>query len=410
MQKIFTRFPDLKGIDIFKMELRLMRLKEKYPYDFILHYALIYSSVACYTTFVPLYFSLKGFSKSEIGTLLAAGPAIAMMMQPVWGMLGDRAESKNGVLKVMIAGSGVAILLYMIPADFLMSMVFVTIFVFFQGSINAMSDTISLEYLESTKWEYGPVRVAGSVGYAITSVFVGIAARKSIMNIFIMYAAIAGITFLWSKTLPIIKGHQLRENKVRIWELKKNRKLILLSCFNLLIFTTLGYNSNFFSIYYKQMGADTLLIGICMFIQAVSEMPFLLLASSMVRRVGIEGTLILSASVTGLRWLMMYYVGSIYVVPAICVLNGMAYVVVNYCIITYINKAVPKELRASGQILNSLIMFVGTSMVGSLIGGVLSDFVGIRQMYLYSFFVNVAAVIVFGIVFLAKSNEYRHQI
>lgn len=381
--------------------------KESYPYNFIIHYALIYSLVACYSTFVPLYFSYQGFSKSAIGVLLAVGPAIAMVMQPVWGTAGDRAKSKNSILKIMLVGSGIAVLLYVIPANFYIMMAFVAVFTFFQGSINAMSDVISLEYLESTKWEYGPVRLAGSLGYAVTAVIAGAIARWNIANVFFMYSAITFITLLRVNKLPMIKGHREAKSSVNIWELKKNGKLVLLLCFNLLIFTTLGYNTNFFSIFYKQMGADTSLIGICMFIQAVSEVPFLLFANKVLKKLGIEGTLLLATFLMGIRWLMLHFVQNIYIVPVICILNGVSYVVVTYCLVTYINQAVPKELRASGQILNGLVTFIGTSIVGSLLGGILSDLFGIRQIYFYTFIINMIAVVAFGALFLWKNSENR---
>ena len=378
--------------------------KESYPYHFIVHYALIYSLVACYSTFVPLYFSYQGFSKSAIGVLLAVGPAIAMAMQPVWGMAGDRAKSKNSILKIMLAGSGLAILLYVIPANFYIMIAFVAVFTFFQGSINPMSDVISLEYLESTRWEYGPVRLAGSLGYAVTAVIAGAAARWNIANVFFMYSAITLIAFLWVNKLPTIKGHRIAKSSVHIWELKSNRKLMILLCFNLLIFATLGYNTNFFPIFYKQMGADTSLIGICMFIQAVSEVPFLLFANRVLKKLGIEATLISAVFLMGVRWLLLHFALSIYIVPVICILNGISYVVVTYCMVTYINQV---ELRASGQILNGLVTFIGTSINGSLLGGVLSDLFSIRQIYFYTFVINMIAVVVFGALFLRENSENR---
>ncbi len=64
-------------------------------YYFLFFYVITYMGNAVYSTFIPVYFLNIGFSPSQIGTLLSLGPLVAILAQPVWGALGDRARTKK---------------------------------------------------------------------------------------------------------------------------------------------------------------------------------------------------------------------------------------------------------------------------------------------------------------------------
>ena len=374
-----------------------------YPYHFLFLYAFTYACNAVYNTFVPVYLKNTGFSQSLIGTLLAMGPFVAVIAQPLWGMASDRAKTKNQVLKLLIAGSAVAIILFPLSTNFYYIFALIAIFTFFQTSINPISDTITLECLENTRWKFGPIRLAGTLGFALTSIITGTVANLNINNIFILYFAVAAVAFLTTLKLPSVKGHQSGGTRVALWEMFKNRELVLLLCFNMVIFTTLGYYYSFFPIYYRQMGADNMLLGISAFVSAISELPFLLLANKILEKFGIKFTLICSAAVMGIRWLLLFLASGIYVIPFINALHGFSFIVFSYCFITYINKEVPKELRASGQTMNVLVGMGIARIIGSIAGGVLSDAIGVKRIFLYNSILNFLAIAIFGSIFLIVS-------
>src|SRR5690606_14666268 len=112
---------------------------------FFLFYVFIYAAHAIYNTFLPLYFDDIGFSSLQIGTILSLGPFVAMLAQPIWGALSDRAKTKNLILLLLISGSGIAMLLYPLSVNFSYVLLLVCIFTLFQTSVFAISDTITLE-------------------------------------------------------------------------------------------------------------------------------------------------------------------------------------------------------------------------------------------------------------------------
>jgi len=86
-------------------------------------------------------------------------------------------------------------------------------------------------------------------------------------------------------------------------------------------------------------------------------------------------------------------------------LHGMAFIVLTYCMATYINREVPKELRATGQTVNGLINFGLARIAGSILGGILSDIFGIRHVFLYISIIDFMAIIVFVMILFIKKNK-----
>lgn len=377
----------------------------RYPTYFLLLYAVTYMTNAVYNTFIPVYLNHAGFTQTATGTLLALGPLVAVLANPFWGLASDRSVTKNKILKILILGSAIVILTFKISSSFLFILAAIALFTFFQSSVNPLSDAITLEYIEVTRWKFGPIRLAGTLGFAIMSVLAGKILNQDIERMFILYFCVAILAFFVVFRLPPIKGHQSGGRQVSILKLFANRELIILVFFNFVIQITLGFYYSFFPIYYKHMGADSSLLGLAMFITSISEIPFLLFADKILDKLGIKICLIISALVMALRWMLLHYITDIHAILAVNATHGFSFIVFTFCLATFISMNVPKELRASGQTVNALLCLGLARIIGSVLGGIFSDAFGIKQIFLYTSFVNIAAVIVFGIIFFMNKKS-----
>lgn len=376
-----------------------------YPVYFILLYATTYMANAVYNTFIPVYLKSLSLTGTIIGALLSLGPLVAVLSQPFWGITGDRAKSKNDVLKILVAGSAVAIVVFPLSTNVFFLFAVITVFTFFQSSVNPLSDAITLEQLEGSRFRFGRIRLAGTLGFAAMSVLAGTIINKKSSNMFILYFAITLLVFFTVTRLPIVKGHQSDGQRMQIWELFRNRELMLLISLNFIIQATLGYYYSFFPIYFNQSGGNSTLLGIAMLISSTSEIPFLLNADKILTRFGIKATLIFSALVVTLRWLLMYMVSGAGAMLAVNALHGMTFIIFSYCMATYINNNVPRELRASGQTLNALLCMGLARIIGSFFGGMLSDLTSIRQVFLYVALIDLAAAAVYCVIFLKQKSK-----
>lgn len=373
-------------------------------YFFIL-YAVIYAGNVIYGTFMPVYLRDIGLSKSNIGILLAIGPFIAIVAQPVWGVAADRWNAKNTVLKILLLGSAVSMLLYPVSKDFIYLILITIIFNFFQTSVTSMNDAITLEYLETGKYKFGPVRMSGNIGYAVMSVAAGMLTKWNINSMFALFFIISMFAFADMFKIPASHAHVEGQRKAPVWELFKNRELMIFMAVALVLHTTLGFYNSFFPIYYTGLGASNNLLGWAMFISASSEIPFLFFADRIIKKVGIKNALLCSAAVCSVRWGILFFAKNIILLLVLQVMHGLTYIVLSYCLAIYINDNVPSNLKASGQALNGLVSSGISRTVGSIFGGLLGDMVGIGEVFLYCSIISFLTLIVSGIVFSRKSGK-----
>lgn len=378
--------------------------QSKYLLTFIFLYVFTYMCNAVYGTFIPVYLNSLGYNKTYIGMLLSLAPIVAILGQPLWGTLSDRSKTKNTVLKILILGSAVSVLFYRVSNSFVYLSFIITCFTFFQTSINPMSDTITLEYAQASKWKFGHIRLAGTLGYSLMAVISGFVLVKNINNMFSLYFLLGVLALLAGILLPKVKGHQSEGKKLTLWSLFKYKRLILYMSFGLIIQITLGFYYSFFSIYFQQLGASRPMLGWANFVSGISEVPFLLFAHVILKKVKTHNALIFAGSAAALRWLLLGSVTNTYLILLLQAMHGMIFIVISVSLATYINESVPKELKASGQALNGLFGMGVARMIGSLLGGYLSDVFGIKQMFVYNSIFAFSVVIIFAL-FMMKLNS-----
>jgi MFS transporter, PPP family, 3-phenylpropionic acid transporter len=362
----------------------MWRNKNNYFITFLLLYAFSYMCNAAYSIYIPVYLNSVGYSKTNIGILLSLAPIIAIIAQPLWGTLSDRAKHKNTILIILILGSSFSILLYKLSINFFYLSLIISCFTLFQTSINPLSDAIALEYTSKTKWKFGHIRLAGTIGYSLMSVAAGILLMKNINRIFLLYFIAGLLAFIAALYLPKISGHQSIGKKLVFWSLFKDKTLILYLSFALIIQITLGYYYTFFSIYYQLLGASKTLIGWSNFIAAMSETPFLLFSHIVLKKIKTPHVLIIAGSAAALRWLLLGLTANPFSILVFQLLHGFINIVITVSLAMYINEFVPDELKASGQALNGLVCTGIARILGSLLGGYFSDVFGIKNMFLYN--------------------------
>ena len=386
-----------------------LKKEKNYYLTFFSIYILVYGLSAIFTIYIPLYFDYLKFNKTSIGILMAVGPLSNIISQPLWGTLCDRVKIKNYILYSLLLCSGISFLLFPISNNFSYLLAIITAFVFFERPIYAIYDTITLEYIETSNWKYGHIRLAGSLGYSLVAMISGYLIKLNIYNAFIIYFCLSATNFILSSKLPKIKGHQSGEKKIFLLDLFKNRELVLLLSFNMIVQITFAFYNYFFSIYYKQAGADDFMVGFAIFLATMSEVVFLVFADRIIKFLNIKILLLISAALTATRWLSLYYFSNIYIILIVQILYGFTFIVFMFTSTCYVNTNVKKELKASGQTINMLISMGISPVIGSIVGGRLSDMLGIRQVFLCSSLLIVIATIIFVIIFAVKERVIYQQ-
>lgn len=377
---------------------------------FFTYYFLFYGSLPMYSIFIPIILKEKGFSQTKIGMLLSLAPIIAIVSMPIWGAITDRMKSKNRVLKYILIFSGLSMLIF--SKVNIHSYIFIAygIFSFFNSSTISLGDTIALESLEKINGNYGSVRLGGTVGYAVMAILAGKIASYNQSYVFVAYFILMIATLITLGKVPTIKGHMSSDNKGSIKDILRNKEILMMLVFNLLIFITICFYNSFFSLYYNTLTKDRTLLGIAYSIAALSEVPFLLNANKIIRKIGIYKLMISAFFITGIRWILMGMNYNPYVALGLQVLHGWGFMVFMYVIVIYIHNNVDEKLKTTGQSLVGVFGSLGiASIIGNQVGGYLCDKMDINTVFIYCGIFMIMIMFLFIVIFpkMKMKNDFK---
>lgn len=370
--------------------------RQAYPLV-ILQSALIWSGIPVMWSFMPAYFQLNGLTSSQIGILMSLNPIIAILVQPFFGVRVDRSPSKNRFFAILMLGSiGATFVLSFPGASFYLLIANILVLAFFQASLTPISESISLESLEKLKKSYAPSRMGGTIGYSLSAILLGYLMGINSRYMFYCAILISFVHILIILKMNTVKGHQTQENRVPLRVLFQDKTLLLFFLFASVGAMLMNFYYTFVPTHFLKLGGSSHQLGIIFFISAIFEVPFLLFADRIVKKLGNSLLLFISMIIVGLRILLLAIIKDpIYIYP-LSALNGLCFIVFNYVIAVYINRTVAKELRTTGQTV--LAVFMGSGRVlGTLVGGFMIDQLGMHSTGIISFSVSIAAIVLFVI-------------
>ena len=126
-----------------------------------------------YTPFLSAYFTRRGFSSAEVGTLLAVQPICALMVQPIWSFVADRTGRRKQVLIVLCVLSAAVSLVYYVSDGFVASLATTLAFSIFFQALLPLCDSLVIGASEMAGIDFSRVRMGGTIGYAVVVAIVG---------------------------------------------------------------------------------------------------------------------------------------------------------------------------------------------------------------------------------------------
>ena len=354
-----------------------MKKTSDFPWRFGLFLATYYLANAVYQGYVAKYFEAVGMSHTQLTILLAMAPIVSVVMQPVWGTLGDRSRSRNKVLAMLIVVAAIVVLAYRISSAFWWLMISSILFSAFYTSIQPMGDSIILEALQPKNQPFGPLRLMGCLTFAVGNLFIGYAIDGRANLIVYLTTAVLLINLLSVRALPPTPGHQSTGEKMNMAGILKLPHMAGLIIMLMLLQLTMGYFYSFYSPYFTSLpGGTTTILGLCYFMSAISEVPFLLNADKLFEKLGVGKLMSISAAALTLRWILLASFPNVYVAAGSQILHGWGFIVMTVSMSKYMSATVPNELKASGQMLLAVVGFGVARVFGILGGGLLSEAIG----------------------------------
>ena len=356
--------------------------KSDYPWRLGLFLAAYYMANAIYQGYISKYFEAQGMTTAQLSVILAATPLIAIVFQPIWGAMGDRARSRNRVLAGLIAAACVFMMMFRVSGAFWYLLTVNILFSAVYTSIQPMGDSIILEELARRDQPFGPIRMMGAVAFAILNLVFGMILSPDHMEL-VVYAAFALLVMLLpaARLLPPTGGHQAgKKEKSNMGAILKMPGMARLFIMMMLLQLTYGYFYSFFSIHFTSLpGGTHTLLGLCYFLSAMSEIPFLLNSDRLLDRLGVGRLMSISAACITVRWLILATTQNAVIALLSQLLHCFGFIVLTVAMAKYIAITIPDELKASGQMLIAVVGFGIARSFGCLAGGFVASAMGSVQ-------------------------------
>ena len=375
--------------------------KTPFPVYLFLTYFIFYCGHAVYNTYGTVFLSQNGFSQSVIGIMSSVATLVLVLIQPLWGVISDKSKNKNriaGLLIVLCGISGLAV--YLMKELWWIALCTMSVAVFFSPAIT-LQDNCTLEMTEGTRWNFGNIRLGGTLGYLACAAVMGLIIRdySQIYWWIALFFIPAGLMLMCMRRH--IGGHRHKEEKVHYRVLLQNRPLVWLIVFNIIYFIANTF-SRYYTVYYSAtLGATPFMLSMTTMVSGLAEIPFFWYAGKIQKKLGIERYLIMAALSLIVKHILLCFVTNPWLVILVHALNGCGFSTFNFCILNYINENVPKSMRATSQSLNSILSTVFASILFAPVAGVCADFLGSGGTLL------VGAVIMLGGIILFKCTFSR---
>ncbi|MFC0332279.1 MFS transporter [Paenibacillus sepulcri] len=365
----------------------------------------LYAASGVATPFLPLYFAEKGYSSSQIGAMLMAGPLIAIFFQPIWGYVSDRMQTvKKVVFLLWILTILFSIGLFVSEAYAMTFMFIILMYVFFQPSFPLL-DSITIQAVERRGATYGSIRLFGSLGFTAIAVAGGyiLEAMGGIQQL--------GYLFWGVWIIPILLLFRLKDEPAEgermtlrsIQGIFGNKSFLL---FLLLVFViTIPHRMNdaMFGLYMKENGASDTQVGWGFALSAIVELPAFLLLSRYLKRIhefvliGIVGILY------SIRWLFYAWASEPWQILLLQAGASVTFAIFWISAVHYTVRVLPRQLGATGQSLLAMVFLGLAGMTGATVGGWLNDNYGGSSMYYFAAVVSLIG----GLGFLAAEYAAR---
>ena len=346
-------------------------------------YALVFMGDA-QSSYLPLYLGSLGLDNAKIGAVLAAAPLIALCVQPLWGIIGDSASSKNVVVALMLVGSAVSYALIPLSHAILPLILFwIVVFYFFKSSLRGVMDSVTLEYLDTEKAPYGPIRLSGTVGYALMAMVMGWAAKRDMNAIFWLFCIPTLVGAFLMLKVPVVKGHYTKGSLKKIKPLLRQSDFIILMALVFVFNAVQGFYGVFYPVYYvKELGGEMGFLGIILGASAFAEIPFLIKSDALIHRFGEKNLLFSACFVASARWVLTSVVTDTRMQFFVQLLHGWNSIVFMVCVTLFINRIFPLEFKTSGQTFSMFVSQLASYIIGSLVGGVLCLRFSMQKLFL----------------------------
>ena len=380
-------------------------------------YFAVYSGIHAYAS---VFLLEKGFSNTLIGITLALANILSVIFQPfVAGLIDKQGKLTNrnvsmastallliGSVLLLLIKSGIVVIFIIFALIYMVQMVY-------QPIITAMY----FEYeVAGCHIYYGLARGLGSCGFAVVSVFTGMAIGRFGVNILmildIIFLTVALIVLYFFKKPEVPSQTSSSANEVA-----HNNLLVFTKTYPaFMLFVLAGvcffFAHNAINDYMIQiitpLGGTEASMGTAVFIAALLELPTMALIDKIMKKITVKNLLLISATAFLIKTLLMLVAPNMTVVYISQAMQMFAYAVFIPAGAYFVNQTMARLDQVKGQAYINCSITLG-GVFSSIICGRLLDIKGPHFMLIVSLAVTTAGLVIAFVALKVLGNSMEKR-
>ena len=373
-------------------------------------FVLLGAALATVGPFIGVMLQGRGFTPSAIGLVASVSALGFTIAVPVWGHLADVTLGRTRALQVAAIGSAAAMAAFGLPLPAILLGASIVLWNVFQSALQPLADALAIGLLRDPARQYGRIRLLTSVSYGIVVVGVGFlydrtgyVAAPILWALACLILAVGLFAVREPRRTRLVIEH--RGGSARMALAVQPRLPAVLFTFGLLFFAILG-SYTFMNLRIVELGGAPSAIAIASGLAAMAEVPGLVLAAPIARRIGLRGLFVGSALLYSAAVLSWAFIDTPELLIASRIVSGPAFGGLSMACVLTINVLLPLRLQATGQGLYQTIAFGVGSMLGNAASGAAYEIVGPSGLFAGAAVAGMVAAAA-GLVVLPRAGEAR---
>lgn len=398
------------------MEVRKKHRRLDYRFTFFSALEALFWAMIAPSGYMVVFMTDQGFTNSQIGIALACNNLACLCFLPIWGIVADKLGSKRKTLIILYFGVGIsAVFTALFTGNVWLTIGLIFIVLIFRGSVASITDSwviteVNTPDLSGNRINYGPIRSAGSIGYALAGFLYYF--MFTTLHIDTRWSWLASTFFaipcillaLSYREQGNVQAAPRRLKALSMKDLKPGRLaknyyfvtfFVIYMLFNIPGYFGLSYISQLL----ETMGEKPVFVGVLGSIRALCEVPLLFCSKKIIQKLGYKKTLFIIGTALAIEQVSYVFCNEIWQVTLFQMLHGSINGLLLGAAVGYIFSLVPPELSATAQ------TFCGAScsavtIIGNLLSGWLIDSFGVRSIFVVSTSCTVLAIALFALSLL----------
>ena len=269
-------------------------------------YFFYYFFVGSFVPYWGIYLQSENFSPSSIGILLSLFQISRIVAPNFWGWLADHSGHRVKWIKLTSFLGLIGFIGVFWAKGFFWIFLIMSALSLFTSSTLPLAESLTLAHLATTDGHYSRIRLWGSIGFIVASLFLGYLIDLQGINILLWVLLITqAIIFFLSNTIPEAKEIHHKKNDLPIWKIIKTPSVVALLIGCTLMVSAHGVLYNFYSIYLKEHGYSSATIGWLWAVGVICEIFIFMLMPKILRRYSLKTILLISLFLGVIRFILI---------------------------------------------------------------------------------------------------------